>query len=175
MLHHKSSNIHNHLYSDFTMDIYLTRSVVKSYLDNVSFGSSLNNEISTYDNPTFNSLEKYIKKELSTLEDDWDGYGACAISPKVIELTLSFLEKFKSTNAFIDILDEDSVIPNPNGTLSIDWDYGGGNELFLEIGEKYSTYYFKKNGTVVNSNNNLQLDKDFVPKEMVESLLSLNS
>lgn len=77
----------------------------------------------------------YLKKrvyELANLEDNWDGYGAIAISRKIIDYVLGIIDMEGSFSP--------EISPQSNGTISLEWvaNYG---EAYLEIGNLYYSGY----------------------------------
>ncbi len=87
------------------------------------------------------NLMGYVEK-LALLQEDWDGYGACAIDKSVVDNTVFIFQKIP--NALLEIVGEEGILPTPNGTITIEW-HKGSNELMLEVGEKFSTYYIQNN------------------------------
>ena len=87
------------------------------------------------------NLMGYVEK-LALLQEDWDGYGACAIDKSIVDNIVFIFQKIP--NALLEIVDEDNILPTPNGTITIEW-HKGSNELMLEVGEKFSTYYIQNN------------------------------
>lgn len=76
--------------------------------------------------------------ELAFPEPNWDGYGALAISGEAKRNALTALDLLATTTP------PPTVVPNPNGTLSFEWEteYGVGN---LEIGKTRYSFYVKPN------------------------------
>jgi len=75
-----------------------------------------------------------VVRDLATLGADWDGYGALAIDP----LTIS--NATTAIRALLPLVPKPDVTPNPNGTISFEWESGIGLS-HLEIGKtKYSFY-----------------------------------
>jgi hypothetical protein len=75
-------------------------------------------------------------EELSRLQDNWDGYGAVPIS----EYT-----KYHSMAALRGILGSaphPDITPNPNGTLSFEWETQRG-VAHLEVGQTKMSFYIK--------------------------------
>lgn len=105
------------------------------------YGAIIGEEIVT-DSPLnpYELLKDKIR-EISELEDNWDGYGAIAVKEKVIEnvlnlvITLNGEEIDKCTDIF----------PNPHGTISIEWENEKNELLSLEIGEYNYSYFVKYN------------------------------
>lgn len=73
---------------------------------------------------------------LAYTEPNWDGYGALPISGEAKRNAIAAL------NAFVGAAPPPTVVPNPNGTLSFEWEseHGIGN---LEIGKTRYSFYVK--------------------------------
>lgn len=67
--------------------------------------------------------------------DDWDGYGA--VRP-LSECLNHALEIIRNKNIRLDFLSD--IYPNPNGTLSLEWEQGK-NEIGLEVGKDEFSYF----------------------------------
>lgn len=67
--------------------------------------------------------------ELANLPDNWNGEGAVRISPRIVARTRSIL-----TSIIVDH-PRPELTPNPNGTISLEWDCAN-RFLHLEIGER---------------------------------------
>jgi len=59
----------------------------------------------------------------------WDGYGAGAISVRVALRAEAFI------NALPSSLTSPEIVPEPDGELAIDWDFGRSLQLSISIGE----------------------------------------
>jgi len=101
-------------------------------------------------------LLAYVENEIASLQKNWDGYGAHPIHPKV-QKKLSDLIK-SIPYPFWRSVSEDDITPNNSGTVSIEWQRAG-MKIFLEIGSEYSTYFVKKSGVLIETNNNFLLDE----------------
>lgn len=75
---------------------------------------------------------------LRSLPVNWDGYGA--ICP--LEDVLQNLEKLFSIlpNKFKEFLEEDAILPNPNGTVTLEW-RKADDVVSVEIGKDLSNFY----------------------------------
>ena len=75
-----------------------------------------------------------ILDELALLETDWDGYGAPPIAAEALEKARVLWSRLSK------ILPQPDVVPNPNGTISFEWesDKGWAN---IEIGKKSFAVY----------------------------------
>lgn len=111
----------------------------------------------------------FINEELSTLKDNWDGYGASPIEHTVLN-HLEFLIH-KMPTICVDSLSTDSILPNPNGTVSLEWS-SDTRELFLEIGNQYATYYIKYMGKIETMNNHFVLSNNVEFRQFIKYLKS---
>lgn len=75
-------------------------------------------------------------KELAALPEDWDGYGAPRISTETAKNTVGALKVLLAKAPAPDIM------PNPNGTLSLEWESLKG-VADLEIGRTRFSFYIK--------------------------------
>jgi hypothetical protein len=94
-------------------------------------------------NLPFNYFE-WIKNQilnLGLLNDGWDGYNSISIHKEIIDVASNFIILLNSSQ--IEAITD--CFPNPNGTLSIEWetDYG---KMQLEIGLNNFSYFVKKEG-----------------------------
>jgi len=144
--------------------------------------NKLNNELFTLDmlykqytvkpltvdgNPMLVDLYSHLK-DLSKLKENWDGYNAISISKTVIEITKNLL--LKLPNIFLGLLEKDSISPNSNGTISIEWEQDENTKLFLEIGKTYSSYFLMqkdKNAKIVNK---FPLSEKRIPPQLIQDL-----
>lgn len=86
------------------------------------------------------------------LPQGWDGYGAEPVYESCISNVMKFVEMLS------DNVPSPDITPNPNGTLTLDWEKGG-EFLSIEIGEtKYSTFYETSDGGVEMDAGELALD-----------------
>lgn len=116
-----------------------------AYVESVSLekGQKLTQEISEYSN--FLLQKTYIDKGLfienilsfKSLENSWDGYGALPLSIKCAKNAISLLDSFD-----MSILSKVSDIhPNPNGTITFEWENKDQEIVSLEIGKDTFTYF----------------------------------
>lgn len=77
-----------------------------------------------------------LLRELGTLEDDWDGYGAASINAEIISQALDAFAFF-CRNGFAP-----EINPNPHGTISFEWTSAKG-KADLEIGTRDCSFYLK--------------------------------
>lgn len=71
----------------------------------------------------------------ANFQDDWDGYGA--VRP-VSECLNHALEIIRNKNIRLEHLSD--IYPNPNGTLTLEWEQGD-NEIGLEVGSHEFSYF----------------------------------
>lgn len=70
-----------------------------------------------------------LLEEISSLQENWDGYGACAVDPMVIRHTFEALCKFIAAK-----LPPDDVTPRSPGTIALVWAHND-SEAEVEIGK----------------------------------------
>ena len=74
-------------------------------------------------------------RTFANFQDGWDGYGA--VRP-VAECLNHALEIICNKNIRLEYLTD--IYPNPNGTLTLEWEQGG-NEIGLEVGSHEFSYF----------------------------------
>ncbi|MGE8361880.1 hypothetical protein [Pseudomonas sp.] len=94
--------------------------------------------------PVFAENLAYEMKEVissfGALGENWDGYGAIPVNPQTVENSKS------AANLLFAELPVADIFPNPNGTITFEWDTDKGIAN-LEIGEsRYSFYIETKDG-----------------------------
>lgn len=78
--------------------------------------------------------------ELGALGDDWDGYGAAAISSAAVRNAKQWFCGLANAG------EQPEINPNTNGTISFEWETSQGN-AHLEIGDsEYSFYLVTQTG-----------------------------
>ena len=88
-------------------------------------------------------MEELIEQinEISLLSENWDGYNAIPVLPEIIEKTKQFINYLPK-----DVINKvTDIYPNPNGTISIDFE-NNNDKLGLEIGKTSASYFIRKNG-----------------------------
>jgi hypothetical protein len=87
------------------------------------------------------SQAKRALESIAELDDDWDGYGAKLVSRIVRLNAWHALDHFLGSGLVPDIT------PNPNGTVSFDWNVAGARSHF-EVGKtRYSMFVETQDGT----------------------------
>src|SRR5262245_41259584 len=87
-------------------------------------------------------LNKQFER-LRELREDWDGYGAAQPSAYSLSNAAAVAESALARGHFATLPE---VSPNPNGTVSLEWEYDG-NEAYLEIGNSRVAGYLKMRGS----------------------------
>lgn len=73
-------------------------------------------------------------KEVAYPQPNWDGYGALAISAEAKDNALNAIQ------GLLQVAPTPEINPNPNGTLSFEWESGEG-KAHLEIGQTQYSFY----------------------------------
>lgn len=152
--------------------------IIPLYLDNTDNFSDYESYIISKDDISvliqkkslisFNQLVNDILS-FQCLQNDWDGHGAFPLENKSGVNAISLLEKL-GESIYQNITD---YYPNPNGTLSLEWEYKS-SFLGLEVGNKEFSYFFRvpNNKTSYNNqisfeNQNIQTLKDTITKMFI--------
>jgi hypothetical protein len=103
--------------------------------------------LSAYSGQTIHVFEleaaKHNIKEFAQLPENWDGYGALPIQQGTMCNALAAADQLLGSAPIPDIA------PNPNGTISMEWESGSGT-AFFEIGQtKYSFFIDLEGGTPI--------------------------
>lgn len=124
--HYNLSNI------DETIDIF-----------SLEEGQQISQKLTEYSNKltkkTYADKSVFVEKILSfkSLENSWDGYGAIPLGVKSAKNTLLLVDSFDAY-----ILNKISdIYPNPNGTITIEWENRDSEIVSLEVGKDTFTYY----------------------------------
>jgi hypothetical protein len=129
----------------------------------------LENRGTTLDSAKKQALLRFIQEELAILDENWDGYGASAIEENVHINSIFLINNLP--NNLINSLQKEDILPNANGTISFEW-AKNTNELFLEIGNNYSTYYTKHNGQIGKINNQFIMSNSLELRQFIKDLKS---
>jgi hypothetical protein len=89
---------------------------------------------------SFSGFDNLIKRveEIEKLEDNWDNYGGFSPGSNIVYKTFMFLQNLPWK--FKELLNEDNIFPNPNGTITIEW-RNEDQVISIEIGNPRSNYY----------------------------------
>lgn len=74
-------------------------------------------------------------RTFANFQDDWDGYGAIRPLSECLNHALDIIRNEKIS---LDYLTD--IYPNPNGTLTLEWEQDD-NEIGLEVGSREFSYY----------------------------------
>ena len=72
---------------------------------------------------------------IANYRSDWDGYGAIRPLTECLSHALDFLSDEQLNVEYLT-----DIYPNPNGTISLEWEQGD-NEIGLELGNREFSYY----------------------------------
>jgi hypothetical protein len=122
----------------------MTAQQIQPVLKNIE--TPIGNRVSSHNTPQKEALLRFIAEKIVVLKEDWDGYGGLPIEENVITNFKFLLNKLPNT--LVNSIDTDCILPNSNGTLSIDWSKDSDG-FFLEIGNYFSRYYIKQKGEIV--------------------------
>jgi hypothetical protein len=112
-----------------------------------------------------NLLSRVIE-EIRTLEYNWDGYGAIAPLPLIINKTEVFLRTLPTY--ITDSLNENGIYPNPNGTITVEWEKNN-NLVSVELGLNTANYFTRINSEY-GGEEGLDSIETKVPSTLVQSI-----
>jgi hypothetical protein len=115
------------------------------------------------------ALLRFIQEEIAVLKENWDGYGGAPIEKNVLNNSIFLINNLP--NNLINYLQKENILPNANGTISFEW-IKNTHELFLEIGNNYSTYYIKNNGQINKINNQFIMSNSSELRQFIKDLKS---
>ena len=106
------------------------------------------------DNLTIDYLsdyKEYIKKKRKdvleqilsfvSLKNNWDGFGALPTGVKCAKAAISLLENLSD----LAIIMMDDILPNTNGSISMEWKNSSKEKFALSIGANSFSFYFEEN------------------------------
>jgi hypothetical protein len=108
--------------------------------------------------------------ELKQLKANWDGYGAEAPLPTVIERTYGFVDAL--ANKYQKALGDQQIYPNPSGTITIDWERGE-RVVSLEIGASTANFFYS--GEDYFKEEHIQNIDKMIPASLIKALMRLLS
>ena len=119
----------------------------------------ITNEISKY-STKLNKLKCVDKFQLfedilsfKTLENNWDGFSAKPAGIKCASNSIKIIDKLDRS-----LLEKiSSYYPNPNGTITFEWENYSDEIVSLEIGKETFTYFVSFNSFETKYFNNQQL------------------
>lgn len=101
--------------------------------------------ISNINFPKITSMDFLLDRisSFESLQDNWDGYGACPLEKESANNAKQIISYIKQINlSAIDSISE--YYPNPHGTISFEWNNGVSGMIGLEIGNHSMSYYIEK-------------------------------
>ncbi len=111
---------------------------------------------STLNQPNDRTAAWALLAELARLGPNWDAYGAEPISPRCVANTRGLLSALRAG------IPSPEITPNPNGTLTLDWETED-QALSLELGAtRFSTFWESRRGIKTNEGTLGQSIPDFV-------------
>lgn len=108
----------------------------------------------------------HVLAQIKNLGANWDNYDAIIPSYSAIKNVESFLKKLPGT--YLNILDEEYIYPNPNGTISIEW-RRNDDVISIEFGEQTANFFsiIKSKISFEESISNID---DVIPQKILDSL-----
>jgi hypothetical protein len=112
-------------------------------MDNVTVASNFTPIQTVSGNSIINPFMYFKSKinEFILLRDNWDGYGGVPLLQLIGDKANLFVTLLNSS--YIDLIAD--VFPNPNGTITIEWETKKEEKISLEIGENNYSYFLKLN------------------------------
>ena len=107
----------------------------------------------------YNHMQEKLS-EFVDLGENWDGYGGIPLLKEVSNVASQFITSLNSV--YIDQITD--IFPNPNGTVSIEWENKKQEKISLEIGQRNYSYFINYNNKepkFVNGENIILDFKDF--------------
>lgn len=86
-----------------------------------------------------------IEKEIlafTSLENNWDGYGAIPACKECASNAISLIKLIRE-NTFCSITE---CYPNPNGTISLEWNKDNKEHVYVEVGRETMSYDIRVTG-----------------------------
>jgi len=114
-------------------NIYIIKTSSSVNYQEIDFNSNVSVILNPYD------LIKGKISNFAALPNNWDGYGGITPLESICEKALTFVHMLNST--YIDYITD--IFPNPNGTLTIDWENFKNEKISLEIGENNFSFFVK--------------------------------
>lgn len=98
---------------------------------------------------------KSILSDLENVNDNWDGYGGSKPLKEIIERVSNFITT-KLTTIELDKLTD--IYPNPNGTISLDFEKNKSRKISLEVGINSVCWYFRLEENNVEFNDDMDIN-----------------
>lgn len=94
---------------------------------------------------------------IAKYQNDWDGYGAIRPLSECLSHALDIIG-----NAHISLNNLSDIYPNPNGTITIEWEQNS-NEIGLELGNQEFSYYVH-----IGDNHSYNNKKQYIEDEIAQ-------
>lgn len=107
--------------------------------------------------------------DISKLPEGWDGYGASAVSGKVVGNTIHFLNSMQQ--AGVDIKSPDDIYPTPYGTIVVEYNNERGL-VSMEIGATQVGFFTDYPGCGNFGSRGIDTDFESIPEELKNHLLA---
>ena len=104
--------------------------------------------------------------EIELLEDNWDGYGAIKVNIEILNTLKLFINSLEEKH-LEKVYD---IYPNPNGTISIEFNFNKIYMLSIEIGETKFSYFIKSEGVYINGSDFIENIELVKLKDIIETL-----
>jgi hypothetical protein len=130
-----------------------------------TLGKSFDTYMLIYNDNVKSSLSRTIE-EIRSLEYNWDGYEAIAPLPFIINKTEVFLRALPTY--ITDMLHENSIYPNPNGTITVEWEKNN-NLVSVELGLNTANYFTRINSEYVGEEG-LDSIEIKIPSKLIQSI-----
>ena len=149
-------------YNIQSLSLYLTNNAFADY-NSRKFSKILRNS-------NCDVKDDLVAKILSfkSLINSWDGFGAIPLEIQSASNAINLINKL--TNNIVDLISD--IYPNPNGTVSLDFDNDSNERVAIEIGNTSFSYYVKYNSQKPNFYDNISFnDKSILLlSEQIEAL-----
>ncbi len=119
------------------------------------------------------TLTDYIE-ELGQLTENWDGYGAIPIYPRIIEKAQWFLSAIP--DKYLHLTNVGKIAPNTNGTLTIDFEDNNNSILSISFGLEYENFYHDIDDVPIDESEVIDMNPDTgIPQRIIDSLENLQN
>ena len=110
-------------------------------------------------------------RQIAELENNWDGYGALALTKIVMDNARRFLSAIKD-KGFDRFLNEDDIVPTTYGTIDLDFVTTKGL-VSVEIGDNEIGYFTEFNDVEDMSSDGIITDFRELPDEVCNAISKL--
>ena len=130
----------------------------EDYYENAKSNISLKNKFLLH-NVVLENEEYIIKaiKDISFLQNDWNGYNSFPINPKTINNSIKIIKSLSPSVLYY--LKPENIYPSKTGTIIMDWEFDKENILSLEIAKKAVGYFVELNGKDYKQIDRIEIEK----------------